>query len=320
MMRLPACALALVVVTSAAARADAPNPATREAAQHFRRGVALYGEADYRAALVEFKRAYAIAPNPSVLFDIGQTCFQLQDYAAALGAFERYLADAGPNAVHRADAEGALEILRSRVGRLAITTSPAGCEVTVDDESIGRTPLAHPVVVSIGRRKVSAFLGGRMPVTRYIEVAAGDTVPVELALPEPNEPRPRLVEAPPPAPAPLAVAPSPRVERRGGVGLAPVIVAWVGTAVLAAGSATAGGLAIRASDDLKAARAVYPQTRADLDGKAARVSDMALAADILGAAAVVAGVTAIVLTALHHSAPRATAWIHAAPGGLRASF
>ena len=44
-----------------AARAADPN--LREADKHFQHGVSLYVEADYRAALVEFTRAYALAPN-----------------------------------------------------------------------------------------------------------------------------------------------------------------------------------------------------------------------------------------------------------------
>ena len=90
-VRIPARALAawlLVTVALLAATGDARAEdgalaSQHDAAKHFERAVVLYGESDYQGALVEFKRAYAIAPNPTVLYNIGEAQFQLQDYAGA---------------------------------------------------------------------------------------------------------------------------------------------------------------------------------------------------------------------------------------------
>src|SRR5262245_11721856 len=90
--------LLLLVVSTAAAYADNPG---REAGKHFQRGVDLYNDGDFRGALVEFKKAYSIWPRANVLYDIGQTEYQLLDYAAALKTMERYLSETGPNAAHR---------------------------------------------------------------------------------------------------------------------------------------------------------------------------------------------------------------------------
>src|SRR5438046_1076480 len=88
--------LALWGGATSVARGDVPSAAAvNDAAKHFQRGVTMYTEADYRAALVEFRRAYEIAPNATVLYNIAQTYYQLQDYAGALVTFERYLAEAG---------------------------------------------------------------------------------------------------------------------------------------------------------------------------------------------------------------------------------
>jgi len=65
----------------AVARADG---GTEPAAEHFRHGVALYKDGDYAGALVEFRRAQDISPNYRVLYDIGQSLYQLQRYAEAL--------------------------------------------------------------------------------------------------------------------------------------------------------------------------------------------------------------------------------------------
>src|SRR3954469_14619078 len=96
---------------SSVAYADPQQPGTslKEAGKHFQRGVALYNEADYRAALVEFRRAYDIAPNAAVLYNIGQTYYQLQNYAAALTTLQHYLGEAGPTAPHRHEVEQTLD-------------------------------------------------------------------------------------------------------------------------------------------------------------------------------------------------------------------
>src|SRR5580704_5653549 len=87
--------VALGAIVATRADADPPDSPTKQAADHFDRGVAMYGEADYRAALVEFKKAYEIAPNAAVLYNLGQTYYQLQNYAEALSAFEQYIALGG---------------------------------------------------------------------------------------------------------------------------------------------------------------------------------------------------------------------------------
>src|SRR5215831_6647263 len=189
-MRRPAFAilsralLGLLLVTSLARGAAAQDrvEVQREASKHFQRGVALYGEADYGGALVEFKRASELSPNPTVLFNIGQTEYQMRDYAAALKTFERYLAEAPANATNRSEVENAVKVLRSRVGRLTVTTDPAGADVSIDDVSVGKTPFAKPVLVGVGRVKVVASIPGRAVATRYVDVAADDDVSVALAL------------------------------------------------------------------------------------------------------------------------------------------
>src|SRR5262249_30048128 len=128
-----------------AAPVAAQNSAQKEAGSHFQRGVVLYNEADYRGALVEFKRAYEVSPAVAVLYNIGQTSFQLQDYANALHMFERYLAEGG--GPHKAEVEGSVATLRTRVGKIDVTTTAQGCDIAIDDEPVGKSPLPKPVLM-----------------------------------------------------------------------------------------------------------------------------------------------------------------------------
>ena len=102
-LRFPAArtiALALLVGLGAAATgspAHAPDAAApskanvEEAKRRFLRGRELYEENNFQGALVEFRRAYELAPTYRLLFDIGQVYYQLQDYPNALKSFTRFL-------------------------------------------------------------------------------------------------------------------------------------------------------------------------------------------------------------------------------------
>jgi hypothetical protein len=234
---------ALLGLAAPAALAEPPGASsaaspTTEATKHFRRGVALYNEADYRGALIEFKRAYEIAPNASVLYNVGETYYQLQNYAAALSTLERYLNEAGTAAPHRREVEQTLETLRTRVGNVQITTNVPDCEITVDDDLVGKTPLKGPVMASVGRRKIIAMHNGRAPETRFVEVSAGDTTEIALSLTEIARPG-----------AGPAISAGGEAE---GINL--VKVGWITTGVLAAGTVGTGIWAYTASRQLQDAR------------------------------------------------------------------
>ncbi len=286
-------ALLCACLASGQARAQ-DSGATHDAVKHFQRGVALYGEADYRAALVEFKKAYSLAPNTTVLYNVGEAEFQLQDYAGALTTFEHFLAESSSTDTHRAEVETNVDVLRARVGHLTITTSPSGAEVAVDDQLVGKTPFEKPVLVSIGHRKVVATMAGRPPLTRYVDVAADDTVTVamQLALPADTAAAPALRTGP--------LTRDPETESGGGSTLR--VLGWVGTGILGAGAVTFAVLANRESTTLDQTRAAYPVAAATLSHEATLTSTYSAVADSLAAAAVVVGGITLVSTFVSHAA------------------
>lgn len=157
------------------------TPLSAEAKMHFSRGVKLYSEEDYRGALVEFKRTYEMSSIPLVLYNIGQTQFQLRDYAGALQSFEKYLAASNGqiSEARKQQVDKDMEDLRGRVGKVSIETSVPNAEISVDDVSIGRAPLTG-VILSSGVRKIVATHPDHPPVTKTIEVAGGDDLRVKL--------------------------------------------------------------------------------------------------------------------------------------------
>jgi PEGA domain len=285
--RVPAWRVIAAVVVPCAllhvplAAAQDTEASGNDAGRHFRRGVDLYTEADYAGALVEFKRAYALAPSAAALYNVGEAQYQLQDYASALKTFRRFLTEFGPSESHHAEVERDVDVLRLRVGHVTITTVPNGAEVSVDDQPVGKTPLGEPVLVSVGRRKVIASIPGRPAVTRYLEVAAGDDLEVTLPIAAPVE---APVSAPPPGHAEPAGAPShpwdaSRLK----------VVGWVATGTLAAGAAVFGVLALNEARELKDARNTFPGSSTTLNHDANLTTTYSVLADSLTAAAIVVG-------------------------------
>jgi hypothetical protein len=237
------------------AQPGAPSPAAvAEAGKHFQRGVTMYNEADYRAALVEFRRAYETAPNAAVLYNIGQTYYQLQNYAAALVALGRYLTEAGSSAAHRREVEATIDTLQTRVGKVAITTNLPGCDITVDDELVGKSPLDEPVLVSIGRRKITSLRDGRVTETRFVDVAAGDTVNVALSAGDPGGKNPDVSKVDP------------------GPSSTTVMVAWGITGGLGLLTAASGLYSLKLSNDLSDARGKMPADAASLKSQSDKVN------------------------------------------------
>jgi hypothetical protein len=262
------CLLSLSLL-SRAAYAGGEDPKAL-ASGHFQQGVALFGEADYNAALVEFKAAYSIAPNVEVLFNIGQTEFQLQRYAAALATLEKYVADGGT--AHKADAAQQISTLKARVGRLALTVDVKGCEVHVDDEVVGTTPLANPIVVTIGRRRLSVVPPGGSPQTRFVDIASNETTTLTIKVDTPAS-QPGFVD--PPA-----------EQRNSHDGL--VLGGWITTGVLGAATLTTGLLALNSASKLKDAREKLDPNETDLANRQDNVKALEITTDILGVATIAA--------------------------------
>jgi hypothetical protein len=296
-------AFTAAMAVSADATAQDADGSTHEAGKHFQRGVGLYGEADYRSALVEFKRAYALAPNAAVLYNVGETEFQLQDYAGALTTFRHYLAEASPGEPHRGEVENNVEVLRSRVGHISVTTVPSGADITVDEQPAGRTPLEESILVGIGHRKIVAAMPGRQPVTRYVDVAADDNASVTLPL-----------GAPEGGGAATGVAKDTTAPSKAGPTLR--IVGWVSTGILAGGAVAFGLLAEKAGNDLRDARNTFPTTGATLTHDASVTTTYSILADSLSAAAIVLGGITLYSTLSASSSPSSSP-VRGSTGGTR---
>jgi len=287
--------LALTLAFPVAARAGDPptKAATQEGRERFKRGVDLFHDGDFRAALIEFNRANEVAPSHKIQFNIAQTCLELQDYACALRAFENYLGEGGKEVPKDRQQLTEREIARLKrlVGSVRVISNKDGAEVSIDDIVVGRTPLTDALLVGAGRHKVSVSLPPFPPTMRVVDVAGGDKLDVEMALsePVPVAPPPALeTQARAPEPAGPAPATTPAPSR------APFWIGLVTTGVLAAGTGVTGALALSAQSKLDKTTARLGATPDDVASSRTSVRTLGSVTDVLLVTTIVAaGITTV---------------------------
>lgn len=287
-----------------AQQAEPSKEAKEEASRRFKRGIELFGEGDYRAALIEFRRAYELAPNYNVLYNIGNVYFQLQDYANALVSFEKYLAEGGANIdpKRRADVDKDIEKLRTRVARVEIVTSVSDADVTIDDVPVGKSPFAKPLLVNPGRHRIVATKEGRTSASKTIEVASFDSERVTLDLAE-IAPKPAETGTVPTALPTASATPTSSATSTGPVlppPPPPKSVPWAGwgvTGALAIGAIATGALALSKNGELADMRKPDSgATKEQLNDASSSTATLALVSDIFTGAAVVAGAVTLYFT------------------------
>jgi hypothetical protein len=294
------------LLVAATARADSKLD---EAKAHLASGTQLYDENNFRGALVEFQKAYELAPSWRILFNIGQVEMEVQDYAGALRAYTRYLKEGGPDVPpdRLAQVNSEIERLKGRVGFLVVQTT-AGAQVLVDDVQVGYAPLPESVAVSAGQHRVTVTLAGREPLTRVFDVAGRESVTAALAIEAPTSTGPTTSTV-------TTTAPKPEGPRS----KTPVYVMWGVTGGLAIGAGVFAFMAHSADNDLATLRATYPVTDAQLSSQHDKVVRDAAITDILTAATVASAGIALYLTVTRmgqHETHERAVQLHVSPSGF----
>ncbi|MES1178968.1 MAG: PEGA domain-containing protein [Myxococcales bacterium] len=251
------------------------------ARQHFSQATKLYKDGDFDAALVQFERAYEVKPNYKVLYNIGQTYFQLRQYVEARDAMQRYVKEGGAQVEGERLAAVTKDLadLEKRIANVTINVNANDATVLVDGKKVGVTPLAGPVAVSEGQRTISVEAPNRGVLQRLIRVAGGEAQTLNLTV---EAAQVVVVHTKGPDPKPVHLGP----------------VFWttaISAIVLGGGAGVTGYVALKAQHDNKDQQNELGVTSKQLDDSDKRAKNFALTTDILaGAAIVCAGVATVI--------------------------
>lgn len=149
-----------------------------EARRHYERGLSLYEDAAYDAALGELIRAYELRPAPILLYNIALVHRALNDHAAALAAFRQYEAASGKSLpdTRRAEVDTQISELEQRVAQVAVQVDVPDAEILIDNRLVGQSPLREPLLVNAGLRQLTVQHPSYAPQNRQLRLAGGDHV------------------------------------------------------------------------------------------------------------------------------------------------
>ncbi len=154
----------------------------RQAKAAFDNAVKLFKNGYYEEAADEFRKANAVKPTYTLLYNIGQSEAAAKRYGLAYDAFEEYLSRGGDDIIEerRKQVVAEMERLSKMIGSLEIA-APPGCTVFIDDRDRGTTPLPGRVKLAVGVvHKIEIKKDGETIHTNNIKVSYGELIREEI--------------------------------------------------------------------------------------------------------------------------------------------
>jgi hypothetical protein len=139
---------------------------------------ALIDVGDPAGALVKFQRAYELSHHPRLLWDMGACELKLQHYVRVLRLLGTYQEQWGSHFTDedRARVADLTATLRRLVSEVHVRVNEDGANVFLDEELVGKTPLAEPLLVNLGKHRIRiAKPGFQAQVVERTFAGASDT-------------------------------------------------------------------------------------------------------------------------------------------------
>jgi hypothetical protein len=174
--------------------------AENRAADHYDRGLRLYEQGDYEAAIEEFVSAYCHTPYHRVLKDIAQSFERMVNYEKAVAYLERYLQETPVEEEEERRVQAArMEVLRGLPARVRVATVPPRAKITLRNEhglqAFDRADGVKPIAIPKGSYVMTVEQEGYATISQPIEVEIGQPYSYYFQL-EPQRGMLRVIAAP----------------------------------------------------------------------------------------------------------------------------
>jgi hypothetical protein len=185
-VRLAVASFALFVFVAAGSLAFAPpawaQPAVAQKA--LGEGDRAARENKWEEALAAYKKAHEASPSAATELRMANALYKLGRTVEAADAYEALVATRGSSLLggDKKLAKERLEELSGKTGTVAVRVSESGATISVDGKPVGTSPLAKPIRVLFGARKVLVAKEGFSPFESTVEVAAKAAVSVDVDL------------------------------------------------------------------------------------------------------------------------------------------
>ncbi len=150
----------------------------------FERASTLFEDGDFRGARAEFERAYDLAREPRILYNVAVCDKMLRKYTRAIENLERSLREGGSRlpSEYVMRTNETVAALAPYVSKMVITSDVEGASVLVDGEPVGTTPLDGSLGIEVGEHLVSVRKAGYLDVPKRVRVTGFETAVASFVL------------------------------------------------------------------------------------------------------------------------------------------
>ena len=188
-LRSALASLAFALVTSTAVAQGSPpagrlsDTLTGEAKNDYEAAKILYADGDFAGSALKFHQAYLLSSDPRLLWNEAAAEKNQRHYARVEALIREYVAKGGATTdAERADAQALIETVRAFIADVRVNSNQDGANVFIDDVQVGTTPLAAPLRVDMGSRRVRVIKPGFKEFARNVDIVGGGQSVVDAQL------------------------------------------------------------------------------------------------------------------------------------------
>jgi hypothetical protein len=155
-----------------------------DARRDYDAGKLLFEDGDYATALLKYQAAYDETHDVRLLWNVAVCQKDLRHYAKAAATLGRYLTEGG-DLLSPSDRHDAQELARAIAPFTVPTTirvSEPDAQIWVDEAPVGRSPLAGPVALDMGTRRVRVKKDGYRLFDREFPVGGSASTTIDVTL------------------------------------------------------------------------------------------------------------------------------------------